>query len=131
MRKIETEPPSTEDVEIKLILQAIYLKYGYDFRDYAHSSVKRQLLKRMESSKLESLLAVLEKVLYKPDFVTALVQDFSNTFSEMFRDPSFYRAVRERVFPILREQQGEIKIWHAGCAGGEEVHSLAIVLKEE
>jgi chemotaxis protein methyltransferase CheR len=113
-----------------LLLEAIYLKYGYDFRDYAKSSIKRQVLKRMASSGLESLLAMVEKVLYEPKFVPALLQDFSITFSAIFRDGSFYRAVREHIVPVLREFP-EFKIWHAGCASGEEIYSLAILLKEE
>jgi chemotaxis protein methyltransferase CheR len=129
-KKDDTQNLTTEDIEIRLLLEAIYLKYGYDFRDYAPSSIKRQVLKRLASTGLENLLAMLEKVLYEPEFVPVLLQDFSITFSAMFRDASFYRAVREHIVPVLREFP-ELKIWHAGCAAGEEVYSLAILLKEE
>jgi chemotaxis protein methyltransferase CheR len=129
-KKDDTQNLTTEDIEIRLLLEAIYLKYGYDFRDYAPSSIKRQVLKRLASTGLENLLAMLEKVLYEPEFVPVLLQDFSITFSAMFRDASFYRAVREHIVPVLRELP-ELKIWHAGCAAGEEVYSLAILLKEE
>jgi len=129
-KRDDTQNLTTEDIEIRLLLEAIYLKYGYDFRDYAQSSIKRQVLKRLASSSLESLLAMLEKALYDPKFVQALLQDFSITFSAMFRDASFYQAVREHIFPVLRTFPA-IKIWHAGCAAGEEIYSLAILLKEE
>lgn len=129
-RRDEAQDLTIEDIEVRLLLEAIYLKYGYDFRDYAPSSIKRQVLKRLNASRLENLLAMLENVLYEPDFVPALLQDFSITFSAMFRDASFYRAVREQIVPVLREFP-ELKIWHAGCAAGEEVYSVAILLKEE
>ncbi len=129
-KRDELQDLTPEDIEIRLLLEAMYLKYGYDFRDYALSSIKRQVLKRLASSGLENLLAMLEKVLYEPKFVPALLQDFSITFSAMFRDASFYRAVREHIVPVLREFP-TLKIWHAGCAAGEEVYSLAILLKEE
>lgn len=130
IREPDTQSWSNEDIEIQLLLEGIYLKYGYDFRDYARSSIKRQVLKRLSSAGMTSLLEMLRKVLDDSTFVTSLLKDFSITFSAIFRDPAFYRIVREQVLPILRTYP-EIKIWHAGCATGEEVFSLAIILKEE
>ena len=130
MRKIEPQNLDNEDIEIQLLLEAIYLKYGYDFRHYTRSSVKRQVLQHLSSSGLNSLLEMQQKVLYDADFFNILLQDLSISFSEMFRDPSFYRAVKAHVIPVLRTYPS-IKIWHAGCSTGEEVYSMAIVLKEE
>ena len=130
MREIEPQNLDNEDIEIQLLLEAIYLKYGYDFRHYIRSSVKRQVLQRFSSSGLNNLLEMQQKVLYDPEFFNILLQDLSISFSEMFRDPSFYRAVKAHVIPVLQTYPS-IKIWHAGCSTGEEVYSMAIVLKEE
>ena len=70
------------------------------------------------------------KILYDKEFFNTLLQDFSINVTEMFRDPSFYKAIREDVIPLLRTYPF-IRIWHAGCATGEEVYSMAILLKEE
>jgi chemotaxis protein methyltransferase CheR len=119
-----------EDTALQLFLEAIYAKYGYDFRDYNLTSVKRQLQHRLGVSGFKNLFELQQKALDDPEFFKRLLNDLSITFSEMFRDPSFYRALRTHVFPVLRTYP-TIKIWHAGCAGGEEVYSLAILLQEE
>jgi chemotaxis protein methyltransferase CheR len=124
------ENSEIEDVELQLLLQVIYLKYDYDFRDYTLTSLKRQVLSRLSGSGLKSLIEMRQKVLDDPNFFKLLLNDLSITFSEMFRDPSFYRAIREHLIPVLRTYP-VIKVWHAGCASGEEVYSTAIVLQEE
>jgi chemotaxis protein methyltransferase CheR len=124
------EMMTIEDTELQQFLEAIYVKYGYDFRNYTLSSVKRQLQHRLTESGFNTLLEIQQKALDDPEFFKRLLNDLSITFSEMFRDPSFYRALRAHVIPVLRTYP-VIKIWHAGCAGGEEVYSLAILLQEE
>lgn len=118
-----------QNIEIRLLLEAIYLKYGYDFRHYSRASIKRRILRRKQLSDLASISEIQHKVLYDPVFFKQLLQDLSINVTEMFRDPSFYRALRKHVIPCLSGLD-EIKIWHAGCATGEEVYSLAILLFE-
>ena len=112
------------------MLEAVYLKYGYDFRNYAKASIKRRILHRLAMSGITSISEMQYKVLYDVSFFESLLLDFSINVTEMFRDPSFYRALRQEVIPVLRTYP-YIKIWHAGCATGEEVYSMAILLKEE
>jgi chemotaxis protein methyltransferase CheR len=118
-----------QNIEIKLLLEAIYLKYGHDFRNYAKASLKRRLLRRLSLSGLKNLSEMQNRLLNDTSFMEILLVDFSINVTEMFRDPAFYRAIREQVIPYLRTYPF-INIWHAGCATGEEVYSLAILLKE-
>ncbi|WP_189012578.1 CheR family methyltransferase [Paenibacillus marchantiophytorum] len=119
-----------QQIEINLLLEGIYQMYGFDFRHYVRSSLRRRILNRMRAEKLPTISAVLEKVLHEPGFVELLLNDMSIRVTEMFRDPSFFRAFREHVVPELRKLP-EIRIWHAGCATGEEVYSMAILMQEE
>ncbi|OQW90646.1 MAG: chemotaxis protein CheR [Beggiatoa sp. IS2] len=119
-----------ENIELQMLLQAIYLKYGYDFRDYAKASIKRRIFHRLTKDKLENISAMQHKVLYDVNFFNMLLLDLSINVTEMFRDPSFYQAIRKNVVPLLKEYSF-LKIWHAGCSSGEEVYSMAILLKEE
>lgn len=119
-----------EDIEIRLLLEAIYLKYGYDFRDYSGSHIRRRILRRLTLSGLNNISELQYKVIYDKDFCSTLLSDFSINVTEMFRDPSFYKTFRKEIVPILRTYPF-IKIWHAGCSTGEEVYSMAILLKEE
>lgn len=118
------------DIEIKLFLEAIYLKYGYDFRNYSRAHLKRRVLHRLNLSDVESISEMQYKVLHDPEFMKEVMKDFSINVTEMFRDPFFYQALRNEVVPILRTYPF-IKIWHAGCSTGEEVYSMAILLDEE
>jgi len=118
-----------ENIEVELLLQAIYRKYGYDFRGYSRASIKRRIKHRLTLSGLETISDMQKGVLYQPDFFNTLLQDMSVNVTEMFRDPSFYRALKEMVLPELAKLP-HIKIWHAGCATGEEVYSMAIFLME-
>ena len=119
-----------EDIEIELFLQAIYMKYGYDFRNYGKAHIKRRVRHRISVSGFDSVTEMIHKLLYDEVFYQELLQDLSITVTEMFRDPEFYRAVRKEVVPLLKTYPF-IKIWHAGCATGEEVYSMAILLREE
>lgn len=120
----------TINIEINLILDAIFNKYGYDFRNYSKAHVKRRLINRMNASKLESISHLQHRVLHEPGFFELVLRDLSINVTEMFRDPSFYLALRREVIPLLKTYP-YLKIWHAGCSTGEEVYSFAIVLKEE
>lgn len=119
-----------ENIEIELFLQAIYMKFGYDFRNYGKAHIKRRVRHRLSVSDFDSVSELIHKMLYDPVFYQEVLQDLSITVTEMFRDPDFYLAVRKEVVPLLKTYPF-IKIWHAGCATGEEVYSMAILLKEE
>lgn len=119
-----------EDLEIRLFLEAIFLKYGYDFRDYSKAHLKRRIMHRLSLSELDSISQMQHQVLFDRAFLETLLNDFSINVTEMFRDPPFYKAFREEVVPVLKTYPF-IKVWHAGCSSGEEVYSMAILLKEE
>ncbi len=121
---------ASENIEVKLLLEAIYLKYGYDFRNYAMASIKRRLFHRLLASELKSLSEMQHKLLYDSAFFETILLDFSINVTEMFRDPSFYLALRKEVIPVLKTYPF-IKVWNAGCSSGEEVYSMAILLNEE
>ena len=119
-----------EKIEIDLLLEAIYKKYHYDFKDYSRAHLKRRLKYRLKISGLENFSQMMHKVLYDKTFFETVLLDLSINVTEMFRDPSFYLAIREKVIPRLK-RHSFIKVWHAGCSTGEEVYSMAILLKEE
>ncbi|WP_052144617.1 CheR family methyltransferase [Halalkalibacter okhensis] len=119
-----------ERTEIKLLLEGIYQTYGYDFRNYAYSSIKRRIWYRAQFEDVKNISEFQAKVLYQPELMKQLLRDFSINVTEMFRDPSFFKAFRTEIVPILRKLP-YIRIWHAGCSSGEEVYSMAIVLLEE
>ena len=119
-----------EDIEITLLLEGIYQRYGYDFRNYALSSIKRRIKHRLDIEKIASISHLQQKVLYDPLYMKKLFRDFSINVTEMFRDPSFYLSFRKNVVPLLKSYPF-IRIWHAGCATGEEAYSMAILLHEE
>lgn len=127
---INMDATETESIEVALLLEAIYRRYGYDFRDYAQASMHRRVKYLVSKYQCRSISAMTERVLHDEDFFFEMVLGFSITVTEMFRDPGFYRGLREKVLPFLKTFP-YIKIWHAGCASGEEVYSLAILLKEE
>jgi chemotaxis protein methyltransferase CheR len=120
----------TIDIEISLLLEAVFQKYGYDFRQYSQAHIRRRVMNRLAQWRLEDVSQMQSKVLNDETFASELLQDLSITVTEMFRDPGFYRSLRENVIPILKTYPF-IKIWHAGCASGEEAYSMAILLQEE
>ncbi len=122
--------PELEQIEIELLLEGIYQHYGFDFRSYAYASIRRRLWKRIEAEGLSTISALQDRVLHDSDLMERLLLDLSINVTAMFRDPGFYRVFREQVVPTLRTYPF-IRIWHAGCATGEEVYSMAILLEEE
>jgi chemotaxis protein methyltransferase CheR len=122
--------PELEQIEIELLLEGIYQHYGFDFRSYAYASIRRRLWKRIEAEGLSTISSLQDQVLHNPPMMEKLLLDLSINVTSMFRDPGFYRVFREQVIPTLRTYPF-IRIWHAGCATGEEVYSMAILLEEE
>lgn len=123
-------PLSESDIELKLLLEAIYLRYQHDFRQYASASLARRLRLAQQRFGCGSLSGLQERVLREPALFEQLLGYLTIQVSEMFRDPEFWRALRERVVPVLHTYPS-LRIWVAGCATGEEVWSLAILLREE
>ncbi len=118
------------DIEIRLLIEAIYLKYSYDFRDYAGASVKRRVHHALTQMECQTISALQERVIHDPTAFMQLLQYLTIPVSEMFRDPDHFLAIRREVVPLLRTYPS-IKIWIAGCSTGEEVYSMAILLREE
>ena len=119
-----------EKLEIELLLDTLNKIHGFNFLGYAKASLKRRIKKTAKEFKLKSVSEMIPKVIHDKNFLNHLILNFSITVSEMFRDPSFFKCLREDVIPFLKTYP-YIKIWHAGCATGEEVYSMAILLKEE
>jgi chemotaxis protein methyltransferase CheR len=119
-----------EDIEIRLLLEAIHARYGYDLRDYAPASMRRRVLAALALSGLGHLGALQHQVLCDREFFAQVLDSLTVRVTEMFRDPGFYRLFRARVVPILRTYP-LLRIWHSGCATGEEVYASAILLVEE
>ncbi|MFZ6009068.1 MAG: CheR family methyltransferase, partial [Bacteroidota bacterium] len=126
----EYEHVDKMEIEIASLLERMYEKYGYDFRLYSEAHIRRRIVNRLRLSRIDDVSLMEKRLVDDTTFATQLIQDFSITVTEMFRDPDFYRALREQVIPILKTYS-YIKVWHAGCSTGEEVYSLAIILKEE
>lgn len=119
-----------EDIEIALFLDGIRQWYGFDFHDYATASLKRRIWKCVQAEGLKTVSGFLERVLHDPACMERFLMTISVDTTAMFRDPEFYLAFRQKVVPLLRKLPF-IRIWHAGCASGEEVYSMAILMQEE
>ncbi len=121
---------SALDIEIRLLLEAIYLRFHHDFRSYSMASLKRRIAVALPRFGCETVSALQAKLLHEPDTFNALLQYLTVQVSDMFRDPSYFRAFREKIVPDLRTYPS-LKLWVAGCSTGEEVYSFAIILDEE
>jgi chemotaxis protein methyltransferase CheR len=126
----DPEHEELEALEIELLLEAVYRRYGFDFREYAQASLKRRLWRRMSAERLSTVTQLHDRLLHDPACMERLLLDLSINVTSMFRDPSFYVAFREKVVPALRTYPFT-RLWCAGCSTGEEVYSLAILLQEE
>ncbi|MGF6710117.1 chemotaxis protein methyltransferase CheR [Luteibacter sp. W1I16] len=118
-----------EDIEIQLFVRALQLRHGYDFSGYAPASLKRRIQQLVRTHDAGTISDLTSRLLHDPAFLRKVIEGLSVPVSEMFRDPPVFRALRDKVFPILASYP-EINIWQAGCAHGQEVYSLAIMLEE-
>ncbi|HVF14797.1 MAG TPA: protein-glutamate O-methyltransferase CheR [Acidimicrobiales bacterium] len=119
-----------EDIELDLLLEAVFRRYGFDFRNYARASLRRRVSRRRDLERVPTISRLLERLLHDPECMERLLLDLSINVTAMFRDPGFYRTFREKVVPMLRTHPF-VRIWNAGCSTGEETYSLAIMLAEE
>jgi chemotaxis protein methyltransferase CheR len=115
--------------DLKRISELIYQKYNYDFRNYAMSSFKRRVLRIMELKKF-TVESLIKKLNESPAFINEFLDELTVNVTEMFRDPSFWRIMREEIIPAILLNHKQFKIWHAGCSSGEEVLTMTIMLKE-
>lgn len=119
-----------EDIEIRLLLEALYHRYHYDFRAYTTSSIKRRLRQAREQLGFATITAMQERVLHDADMLPKMLRYLTVQVSEMFRDPSYFHAIREKVVPHLLTYPS-LKVWIAGCSTGEELYSFVILFREE
>jgi chemotaxis protein methyltransferase CheR len=121
---------ATEEVEVDLLLEAVYRIGGFDFRNYARASLRRRIQSRLKAEKVETITRLLDKIVHDASCMDRFVRGLAVSVSAMFRDPGFFRSLRTNVVPLLRTWP-YIRVWQAGCSTGEEVYSLAIMLAEE
>lgn len=126
----DVQDPSPEDIELQLLLEAIFQRYGYDFRSYSRASLRRRVEQHLLIARYKHIGELIHALLHSGEAFAALLSFLTINVTEMFRDPDFYRAFREKIVPVLKTHPF-IKIWHAGCATGEEIYSMAILLEEE
>lgn len=120
---------NTIDIEIELLIQAVYQKFQYDFRSYSRSSLRRRLSYALVRMNLDSVSQLLHKLLHEEDFFPKLLDYLVVNTTEMFRDPEYFLSLKNNVFPFLRTFPS-VKVWIAGCSTGEELYSLAILMRE-
>jgi chemotaxis protein methyltransferase CheR len=126
-----SEPtPSLEDIEVDLLLEGVRRHVGLDFGRYAAPALRRRLQRCMEMEGVSTVSALQDRVLHRPESLRRFVRTVSVQVTGMFRDPQLFGVVRREVVPWLRSHPS-IRIWHAGCSTGEEVYSMAILLREE
>lgn len=118
-----------QDHEIEILLQDLLERYGYDFTDYSKASLKRRINRLYALDKFPSFALFRKQIQTDSTYFRRFVEEITVNVTEMFRDPSFYKAIREEVLPVLATHPF-IRIWHAGCSTGEEVYSMAILLQE-
>jgi len=120
----------SSDIEVDLLLDAIYRKYHYDFRGYALASMRRRLTTALNHFRCPNISGLQELVLHDSKMFPELLRFLTVQVSDLFRDPSYFKSIREKVVPYLRTYPS-LKVWVAGCATGEEAYSLAILFAEE
>ena len=118
------------NIEMQLLMEAIFLRYGYDFRNYSKAHIRRRVLHHLSMSLISNVTLLQERILRDRNFFNNFLDDLSINVTEMFRDPEFYKSLKNNIIPKLKTY-AYFKVWHAGCATGEEVYSIAILLKEE
>ncbi|KUL97323.1 chemotaxis protein CheR [Bosea sp. WAO] len=129
MNRSEPEE-KVEDIEIRLLLEALFVRYHYDFRNYSMASLKRRLRQARQQLGFATFSAMQESLLHDPAMLPRLLRYLTVQVSEMFRDPDYFRAIRENVVPHLRTYPS-LKVWIAGCSEGEELYSFVILFREE
>lgn len=115
--------------QVDLLLETVFRRYGYDFRNYAVESIRRRLSKFLVDKSHNEIIDIIPRIYHDQAFFYELLFALPVSVTEMFRDPNFYKAFAEQVLPML-DSYPYLKIWHAGCASGEEVYSSGIMFYE-
>jgi chemotaxis protein methyltransferase CheR len=118
-----------DNIELELFIKAMQRRHGYDFSQYAQASLKRRVLQLVEQFQSRTISGLIERVMHEPQLLPRMLDGLTVPASDMFRDPTMFRGLREQVLPLLASYP-QINIWQAGCAHGQEVYSLAILLEE-
>ena len=118
-----------KEEEVELLVNELAELYGYDFTNYARASMRRRINRLITIDRLSSFAELLHRVRSDAGYLSHLVEELTVNVTEMFRDPPVFKVIREKVLPVLATHPF-IRIWHAGCATGEEVYSMAILLDE-
>jgi chemotaxis protein methyltransferase CheR len=120
----------TDEIELKLLLEAIFQKYHYDFRGYSAASIRRRMCLARERFHCSTFSQLQDKILHAPEIFPHILSYLTVQVSEMFRDPHYFRSLREKVIPHLHTYPS-LKVWIAGCSNGEELYSMVILFREE
>ncbi len=126
----QPEQLSEFEVEVECLMEALFLSWGYDFREYSRASLRRRVARYLSDNSFERVADLQHELIRDKKRCHHFVRGITVNVTDMFRDPVFYKVIREQVIPILKSHPF-IKIWHAGCSTGEEAYSMAILLQEE
>lgn len=131
MTDLDTSPydERLEKIEIEGLLEAVFKRYGHDFRNYAYPSLRRRIWHRASSEQLATVSLLQNLVLHDREAFERLLADLVIPVTEMFRDPGMFKVLRQSMMPLLKETPF-LRVWHAGVATGEEAYSMAIMLEE-
>jgi chemotaxis protein methyltransferase CheR len=119
-----------DDIELKLLLEAMFRKYHYDFRGYSMASIKRRMSQARDHFGCRTYSLLQDKIMHDPSVLPAMLSFLTVQVSELFRDPPYFKLIREKVVPHLRTYPS-LKVWIAGCSTGEELYSFVILFREE
>ncbi len=122
--------PEIEITELRRLTELLRQKYNYDFSNYAMSSFKRRIQRILELYRIATVDALIRRINEEDSFIHDFISELTVNVTEMFRDPSFWREVRDKVIPNILLNNSHVSIWHAGCSSGEEVFSMTIMLRE-
>lgn len=123
------EPSIVKDEEVEYLIKDVYDMYGYDFSEYSRASFKRRVNRICLIDRFTSFAELRYTILNDQEYLKRFIEEITVNVTEMFRDPHFFKALREQILPQLGTYP-LIRIWVAGCSTGEEAYSVAILLKE-
>ncbi len=127
---MDDNTPDIEITELRKLTQVIKDKYDYEFKDYAMSSFKRRIKRVLDLYKFKNVDKLINVLENNPDYFEEFVSEITVNVTEMFRDPTFWKVLKEQIIPNILLNHNKITVWHAGCSSGEEVVTMCAVLDE-